>query len=69
MLFDATRQEILSQFDALGDDAQQAESLLVNLSAFQRIAFKHLIAAKSSERGNVGEARWLMYASRCPTSR
>jgi hypothetical protein len=38
MLFDAAQQEVVSQFNALGDDARQAESLLINLPAFRRIA-------------------------------
>ena len=61
MLFDAAQEELFSQFDALGDDAQQAESLLLNLSAFRRIARVHLLESKPGEpaKRNVGEGRWL----------
>jgi hypothetical protein len=61
MLFDAAQQEVVSQFDGLGDDAHLAESLLINLPAFRRIAYEHLMGMKSREPSirNLGEARWL----------
>jgi hypothetical protein len=65
MLFDAAQQEVISQFAVLGDDARQAESLLIKLSAFEQIAYEHLMDMKPREPStrNLGEARWLALLS------
>ena len=51
MLFDAAKGEIVFQFNALGDDGRQAESEFLQLSDFQRIAYKHLRAMRSINDG------------------
>lgn len=43
-LFEVTQQEVMAQFDALGEDAKGAELRFVHLSAFQRIAYAHLVS-------------------------
>jgi hypothetical protein len=65
MLLDAAQQEVISQFAVLGDDARQAESLLIKLSAFEQIAYEHLMDMKPREPStrNVGQARWLALLS------
>ncbi|MEP6756774.1 MAG: hypothetical protein ABJA67_14815 [Chthonomonadales bacterium] len=49
-LFEVTQQEVFAQFAALGEQAKEAELRFVNLSAFQRIAYTHLV---SFARGKV----------------
>lgn len=60
MLFDAVQEELLRQIRALGGDGRRAESRFLQLSAFQRIAHKHLCGLKSDKlpSRNLGEARW-----------
>lgn len=60
MLFDAVQQELLRQIRALGGDGRRAESRFLQLSPFQRIAYKHLCGLKSDKvpSRNLGEVRW-----------
>jgi hypothetical protein len=60
MLFDAVQEELLRQIRALGGDGRRAESRFLQLSAFHRIAYKHLCGLKSDKvpSRNLGEARW-----------
>jgi hypothetical protein len=64
-LFDAAQEELLFQYGELGDDGRRAESQILHLSSFQRIAYKHLHVLKSGELSsrNLGEARWLALLS------
>jgi len=61
MLFDAAQEELFAQYDSLADDGRRAESRFLQLSAFQRIAYKHLHGMKAGETRsrNLGETRWL----------
>ena len=61
MLFDATQQEVFFQYESLGEDGRRAESEFLKLTAFQRIAYKHLHTLKSgsSDSRNLGDAGWL----------
>jgi hypothetical protein len=60
-LFDAAQEELLFQFDELGEDARRADRLMSQLSPFQRIAYQHLCVLKSGEVAsrNLGDERWL----------
>jgi hypothetical protein len=48
-LFDATQDEVLTQFNALGADAKEAESQFVQLPQFHRIAHKYLVTSAPAE--------------------
>jgi hypothetical protein len=54
MLFDGVQQEVVSPFEALGDDGRRAECLLCKLSAFQRIAYEYLIEHEITRTFNSG---------------
>jgi len=60
-LFDVAQEELTFQAEALGEDGRRAESWILQLSSFQRIAYKHLYVLKSGEVAtrNLGEVRWL----------
>jgi hypothetical protein len=60
-LFDAAQEELFFQSEELGEDGRRAELGILQLSSFQRIAYKHLHVLKSGELSsrNLGEARWL----------
>lgn len=48
-LFDATQDEVFAQFAALGPDAKEAESQLVRLPKFHRIAYEYLATSVPAE--------------------
>ena len=48
-LFEVTQQEIFAQFNALGEEAKEAELRYVHLSDFQRIAYTHLMSFARGE--------------------
>jgi hypothetical protein len=60
-LFDATQDEVFAQFDALGPDAKEAESQLVQLPQFHRIAYENHATSAPSEiaEDSTPNGRWL----------
>jgi hypothetical protein len=60
-LFDATQEELLHQNEELSTDGRRAEAQFVSLSAFERIAHKHLIDVRRKDvrARNLGRSAWL----------
>ena len=59
-LFEVTQQEVFSQFEALGEEAKEAERRFVQLSDFERISYTHLVSFAHGEVVAKGAAkdRW-----------
>src|SRR5262249_12070846 len=60
-LFDATQEELLYQNEVLSRDGRRAEAQFVSLSAFEKIAHKHLIDIRQKDvrSRNLGHGAWL----------
>ena len=46
-LFDSAQEEVVRQFGSLSIDGHNAESVMLELSIFERIAYKHLVSLKN----------------------
>jgi hypothetical protein len=59
-LFEVTRQEVIAQFDALNEEAKEAEHKFVQLSDLERISYTHLVNFARGEVVTEGTAkdRW-----------
>jgi hypothetical protein len=57
--FDITQDEVFSQFDALHDDAKEAESQFVRLPQFHRIAYSYLVTSAPTKFSGDASGRWL----------
>jgi hypothetical protein len=60
-LFDNTQEEVNFEWSLLGQDAKRVESAFTKLSAFEKIAYEHLIDMRRNSRisRNLGESDWL----------